>query len=441
MVPGSAPPEIKPDSEWAGTESTTRPFSFSPWSNRQVIYATLLVVGISLAMWLLYRFSQIVLILFISIVFGTAIRPAVRWLNLRGISRQVGVIIVYCVLFFLVGGLVIWLLPLLTQQVEAITIDLPAYYADFRTGWLTSPSYILQQIALQMPVDATRIISGIQPQSGETVSSIAPLLAFVNILSRSLVTIIAVFIIAFCWTLDSERYIRSALLWLPPNQRERIRSVIGEIDEKLGGFLLGQGILCLTIGILSLVAYTVIGLPYALVLACIAGILEAVPVFGPILGAAPALMIALSTGPTETVWVVIATVLIQGLENYLLVPRVMKHSVGVNSLLILLSMVAFTSLLGLPGAMLAIPMAAMIQLLVDRFLFAPAHSEVPEIQGRDQLSRLSYETGVLTLDVRKRLRENDHISNQEQEMVDALEAISADLNRMLSQVDQMEETT
>ncbi len=441
MVPGSLSPEIKPETELMGSSNSTHQFAFPTWSSRQVVYATLLIVGISLAIWLLYRFSQVVLILFVSIVLGTAIRPAVEWLNRRGISRQIGVIIVYCLLFLLAGGLVVWLLPLLTQQIEAIAIDLPAYYANFRAAWLTSPSYVLHQVALQMPAEVTLVISGIQPQAGDTLDPIARSLAFVNLLSRGLLTITAVLIISFYWTLESGRSIRSALLWLPLKQRERIRGLIVEVEEKLGGFILGQGILCLVIGVFSLAAYLVIGLQYALVLAGIAGVLEAVPMIGPILGAIPALVIALSTDPSKTVWVILSTVLIQGLENYLLVPRVMKHSVGVNSMLILLSLAAFTSLLGLAGAMLAIPMAAIIQLLVDRLYFAPAHSEVPATVGRDQLSRLCYETRVFTLDVRKRLRENDHINDREEEVVDALEAISAELNHVLTQADQVEETT
>jgi hypothetical protein len=125
----------------------------------------------------------------------------------------------------------------------------------------------------------------------------------------------------------------------------------------------------------------------------------------------------------------------------LLVPHVMKRSVGVNAVLIMLSLAVFTSFLGLVGALLAIPTAAILQLLIERVLSAPAQSVAPHSVGRDQLSRLSYETRVLSEDVRKRLRENHPINAQEQEVVDAIESISTELDQLLSQANPVEETT
>ena len=101
--------------------------------------------------------------------------------------------------------------------------------------------------------------------------------------------------------------------------------------------MVGQGILCLTIGLMALVAYLLIGLPNVLVLALIAGVMEAVPMVGPLIGAVPAALVALSIAPSKLMWVIIATLIFQQLENYLLVPRVMNKAVGVNPFVSLLA--------------------------------------------------------------------------------------------------------
>ena len=134
-------------------------------------------------------------------------------------------------------------------------------------------------------------------------------------------------------------------------------------------------------------------------------------------------------------------IVIQGLENHFLVPRVMKRSVGVNSVVALLSLLAFTSFLGLAGAILAIPAAAIIQLVINRFMLAPVEIEVNSPDGRDQLSRLRYETQLFVLDVRNQLRENEQFDNSEQDVVDKMETIAAELDQLLSNSEQISEET
>jgi len=125
----------------------------------------------------------------------------------------------------------------------------------------------------------------------------------------------------------------------------------------MGGYIRGQGILSLAVGLAAFVSYTLIGLPFALVLSIIAGLMEMIPVFGPVLGAIPALLVALSVDPGKAIWVLVATGVIQMLENAWLVPRIMNHSMGVNPIITILSLVAFSSVFGFPGALLALPLA------------------------------------------------------------------------------------
>ena len=210
------------------------------------------------------------------------------------------------------------------------------------------------------------------------------------------------------------------------------------METKVGFYIAGQGVLCLVIGIMALVAYLLIGLPNALVLALVAGVLEAVPMIGPLLGAIPAAVIALSIAPSKLVWVIVATIVIQQLENSLLVPRVMRKAVGVNPFVSLLAIFAFSSLFGIAGALMAIPMAAIIQLLLDRFVFHPAAMEPEVSTGRDYASRLRYEAQDLAQDLRKQARlkkgGSDLRVKQIDQVMDEIETITTDLDALLAQV-------
>jgi hypothetical protein len=146
-------------------------------------------------------------------------------------------------------------------------------------------------------------------------------------------------------------------------------------------------------------------------------------------------MVAFSVDPSTVVWVVVATIIIQLLENNLLVPRIMNKVVGVNSMVVLLALVTLAPLLGLAGVVLAIPMAAVVQLLLDRFVWAGEHSLEHLPTGRDQISKLRYEAQALGRDVRKQLKEKDDpASADSDEIEDSIEAITMELDRLLEKM-------
>jgi hypothetical protein len=149
-------------------------------------------------------------------------------------------------------------------------------------------------------------------------------------------------------------------------------------------------------------------------------------------------LVALSISPVKLIWVIVATLVIQQLENSLLVPRVMRKAVGVNPFVSLLAFFAFSSLLGLPGALMAIPMAAIIQILLDRYVFHPAAMEPEVSAGRDFASRLRYEAQDLAKDLRKQARlekgGSDLRVKQIDKVMDEIETITTDLDALLAQV-------
>ena len=141
--------------------------------------------------------------------------------------------------------------------------------------------------------------------------------------------------------------------------------------------------------------------------------------------------------PDWLIWVIIATVVIQQLENSLLVPRIMKKAVGVNPFVTLLALFAFSTLFGLAGALMAIPIAAMIQLVLNHFVFQQATVEMEVSEGRDYASRLRYEAQDLIQDLRKQARHKkrgtDLKINQIEQVMDEIESITTNLDTLLAQ--------
>lgn len=404
------------------------------WTTRQVVYATFFVLAVVIAFWTLYRFSWVVFVFFVAAVLGTAIRPAVDWLNQRGVRRIRAVLLIYLALLLLFVLFVALSAPMIAEQTAGISRSLTHYYGSLRNTLSQSTSIIIRQIAARLPIDFS-LLTTPSPSGEGIVDQVSSFLVSAAAVSRGILFLVATFLLGFYWTLEGERILRSLTFWLTPNRRDEVRNLIESIEARVGGFILGQSILCLVIGALAFIAYTLIGLPNVLALAIIAGVFEALPVVGPAIGAVPAFIVALTDEPSKAIWVIVSMLVIQGLENNLLVPRIMKRSVGINPIITLLALATFTSLLGLPGALLAIPMGAIIQLLLDRYLLAPGAIETQVPLGRDQLSLIRYEAQELADDVRKQLRiRPDQTDDHVDQLEDEIESIVSELDRLLLEI-------
>lgn len=407
------------------------------WTFRRVVWTTLVLVFVVFSFWLLYRFNQVVFILFIAIVMGTVIRPVVTWLHRRGLPRIGGVILVYFLMLALLISFLFLLFPLIIKQSTTIAAAVPGYYQSLREWMVNYPNPLIVRLSEFLPMTLPGL-APIQQTGQQVLDSAGQAWGYVVSAANVIFMATAILLLAFHWTFEGPRTIQSLLLLVPIGQRESINELISAMETKVGFYIAGQGVLCLAIGILALAAYLIIGLPNALVLALVAGVLEAVPTVGPLLGALPAAVIALSIAPSKFIWVIVSTIIIQQMENIILVPRVMRKAVGVNPFVTLLTIFALSSLFGIAGALMAIPMAAITQLLLDRFVFHPAALEPEVTAGRDYASRLRYEAQALAKDLRKQARfkkgGSDLRVKQIDQVMDEIEAITTDLDALLAQV-------
>jgi predicted PurR-regulated permease PerM len=403
------------------------------WTTSQVVLATIFVVCVFLTFWLLYSLRAVLFLFFVAIVVGTAIRPAVDWLHRRGVPRGTGIIIIYILIAGLVTAFVAMIFPLLADQAAEISRSLPEYYTGIRSALINADNRLLQNIGWRLPSEIS-ILTRRDPNTEEMLTQVGQTFFYTNLVLRGILSTLAVFLLAYYWTQESQFIVRTVLRMFPPQRKKSVREFLQLAESKLGGYIRGQGLLCVAVGVTALIAYVLIGLPYTLVLAIFAGVMEMVPIFGPALGAIPAFLVALSIDPSKALWVVVATIVIQLLENSILVPRIMKHSMGVNPIIVLLSLIAFGSVFGLAGAILALPLAAIIQLLVSRVVLSAAESAKQAEAKQLEIQSLIRESQNLMQSI-------DEVSNRNPALGELPEAdrqeiysLIEELNRLLSQM-------
>ena len=401
-------------------------------SIRQVITGTLVVVGVAFLFWFLFRFHNLFLMLFAALIISTAMHPLVFRLNQQfGLSRTSSTVIVYGLLLCLVV-VGVWLgAPFFIDQTATVGRTLGEVYEVVRQTIASSGNLIARRLAIAMPTD---LPSGsvATTEDQDVLDMLNQVSEVATMVFRVLLGIVATFLLAFYWTIESERIKRGLVLIFSQEKRTIARDIIANVEEKLSNYVIGQGILVLAIGVLALIAYLLIGLPHALTLAIFAGLMEAVPLIGPLLGAIPAALVALSLSPAHMLWVIVATTIIQQLENIYLVPRVMDRAVGVRPLVTLLAMYAFGSLFGVVGVLIAIPLAAVVQLFLDYFVLQ--RTAVAEENGRDKNSVLRYAIKDLVQDIRGQVRRKTRVATATNDQIeDSIEAIALDLDSFLAQ--------
>jgi predicted PurR-regulated permease PerM len=404
------------------------------WTSSELIIGTLSILGVALGFWGFYQLRWGLFILFTAIIISTALAPLSNKLQHWGLPPIFAVMLLYLGLLLLFIGLMIFFTPLLLTQIVAIIDTAPTYYQEFRSTLVQSPNLFLQQLSWRLPPELalSNLVSTVQVNE---ISNFSRVYETVALGVKGVFTTVATLLLSVFWTLEGERAIRTMLLILPTSHRDGARELVQEIQNKVGAYVRGQAILCLIIGVLALIAYVWIGVPYAMALAVFAGLMEAVPYLGPVLGAIPAVLIAASVDVTLAAWVIGASVVIQQIENTFLIPRIMNQAVGVNPLVALLAIFSFGSLFGIVGVLLAIPIAAILQTLMDRFVFKPLAINQLDGDERGGLSRLRYHLKELIFDVQKQARQGETgpMESTEHIFEETIEAIAADLDSLLAQ--------
>jgi predicted PurR-regulated permease PerM len=311
-----------------------------------------------LGLLLLWRSQEVLFLLLAALLLATAIEPIVRRLRRGPLTPGFGVLVVYTAIVLVIGVPGYIAVPALIDQGNSFLQELPGRLEALREYTQQTHGPVQQAAQSALDQGATAAANPAATQGNQLLQ--AGLAA-----AHTIFDIIMVFVLAFYWIVERPRLKRALVSAVPRHQAREVNDVWVEIEEKLGGWVRGQLLLMAVIGVLSGVGYWVLGLPNPLLLAVLAGLFEIIPIIGPILSSAPAFLVALATDPIKAALLVVYALVIQQLENNVLLPRIMGHTVGISPLAVLVGILVGAAVAGIPGAFLAVPVAGGLQVALS----------------------------------------------------------------------------
>ncbi len=305
-------------------------------THKSILFVFFVLIGL----WFLAAIKDILLSLFISILIATAVHPLVKALERYKIPRALSAALIMILVFFALISLIASLLPLVVGQVSVFLTRLPALIERF--SWLN--------------LDVSQIAPQLAPISGSLVKFA------INTFSATIFLITTLFITYYI-IIERDK-LDNHLAVLVGDHKATIERIISDIEIKLGHWVRGELLLMIIVGLLTYVGLLIIGLDYALPLAIIAGLLEAVPNIGPIVASVPAIIVGFAASPLLGSLAVLLYIIIQQLENNLIVPQVMRKSIGLHPVVTIVSLLIGFELGGPLLAVLSLPLVLTVQTIL-----------------------------------------------------------------------------
>lgn len=330
-------------------------------SVKTILITIAALLGIALAYYIL----DVLIMLFIVVVLTAALEPVVTKMAFWGIPRAISILLIYLIIFSVIAMAIYLLVPALAAQFKELANNLPEYIDKF-----THSSTLQNFGATQKILDS--ISQSLNKLTGSFLSA-------VFVLFGGIISTLTVLAITF-YILLEERGIRNmAMKLVPTKNKAKGAEIIHDMTVKLGKWLRGQVALMIIVGLAVALVLQLLGAPYALALGLIAGLLELVPIIGPIIGGAVAVLICFASG--SPLWMLIAVVVsyiaIQQLESQILTPKIMQKAVGVSPVIVIVAIMIGGKLLGVGGAVLAIPMVGILTVISEE-IFRNDKTDVTE---------------------------------------------------------------
>jgi predicted PurR-regulated permease PerM len=334
---------------------------------RRMVVATLIVLSIYYASKGLWRIKELLALLFIAFTLAAAMRPGIEWLHKRGLPRGVGLLLHYLAILGVVL-LLLWLVvPRAVHQVDhAVNGNALAHQASHSTGVKHDILVAIQKRLNHLPKAGTLIHRGVG--IGKAALDI-------------LIGALFVFASAAYWIFERERAVELVADLVPRTNRKTLRDTWWLIDLKLGAYVRGQMLLISIVATLLSTAFFFVNEPYWLLVGVFAGVVEIIPVVGPLTAGATAVGVGLTASVHVAVLAGVCVFAVRMAQDYVIVPRVMGNVVGISPLVVLCSALTMTLLFGGAAVVLSVPLAAVIVTLVDVIVRDkdPAEEEVPTV--------------------------------------------------------------
>ena len=339
---------------------------------RKAAVATLVVVGIIALVLALWKLRVLVSLFFLGLVIAAAMRPGIEWLHARRVPRSVGLAVHYLVLAGVVA-LFLWLVvPRAVDQVGQALGGVP-----------TSRNALDKATRNSTGIKHT-VLRALQKRLKKLPAASSLVHASVSVTKTAFEVLIAIFFtfaVAAYWIFERDRARRVVLSLVARERRKTIRDTWDLIDAKLGAFVRGQLVLIAFVGTVLSLAFWAIGVPFWLLLGIFAGVVEIIPIVGPLTAGGVAIGVGLTDSWQIALAAGLAVLVVRLVEDYIVVPKVLGHAVGLSPLVVLVSVTAIGLLLGGIYVLLAVPIAAVLVTLVDVIVRDkdPAEEEVPTL--------------------------------------------------------------
>jgi len=329
----------------------------------------LALIGAVVGLFLLWILQGILLLIIASFVLAIGFQPAIAWFERRGMRRGLGLALVLMGFLLVFGGLFALALPLIISQVAEMLEQLPTLIERLQAG-----DGLVARIAGMIDVEQITAEGTSDPMAAVEVAGSVAGFAF-NFLTVLLVTPY------FAMAMPAIK--RWLVRLLRPVHREDFLRVLGESTDLMANFIVGNLIVSVIAGVVTWVGLSLLGVPYALALAAWVAITDVIPVLGALLGAAGVAAVAIVQSPETLLWSLLLLFAYQQVENFLIAPRVMNKAVDLSPATVIIALMVGGSLAGLVGALLALPLAALIKIVVDDFI----------VQGRVEQVRAEVANG------------------------------------------------
>lgn len=321
--------------------------------------ALLLVLAALGLFWLVRQATHIFVVLFLAVLLASSVSTAARRLERLRFGRGVAILLVYLLVIAVLTVLVALVIPLITDEVRLLQQNLPRYEAQANA--------VLARLPAQ--AGAPLQVNDLAGQLGGRVQEVAGALSRGALtFGSTIVTTLLVFVIAYFLAADARFAERVVTRFMPPTARPRALTIMGRIGNGLGDWVRAQLLLALFFGLAFGLGLALMGLPFALTLGAIGGVLEIIPYVGGLLTIVLAVLVAATTGK---LWLVVAAlgwyIIVVNIEAHIVAPKLVGEVVGLHPLVVVLALFLGAETLGILGALLAVPLAVIAQVLLDEF--------------------------------------------------------------------------
>ncbi|MGN6032901.1 MAG: AI-2E family transporter [Thermomicrobiales bacterium] len=324
---------------------------------------------ILILVWVMTQIQIVLVLGLLALLLGTILEGPVSMLQRRRMPRPAAIAAVYVALIGGIALFVFLIAPVVADQASNFKAEVPEKLRALESDWSTSSNPVLSGIGDRLLLDAIDLIESPPGEVNVSPDAAQQILPVVTSIGSVIVSLISLLVITFYYLLE-KAFLKRVILDQITNtaRRERVSRVWNDVERKVGGWMRGQLVLCLIIGAIATISYGIIGLPFWPLLGLWAGLTEFFPIVGPWIGGIPAVILALTVGWKEALFTAGVILTMQTLENWFLVPRVMRGAVGLTPLTVFVAILAGQQFLGVVGAILAIPIAATIQVIVSDYL-------------------------------------------------------------------------